>query len=202
MGCSSLREITIPNSVTTIGSKVFQDCSSLKNITLSEGITTIPEYSFDNCSSLESFIIPESVSSIGERAFRGCSSMRTINLPNALTSLPKYAFHGCSSLESISIPSSITFINQFCFYNCSSITSVISLRVRVNLESQKSLWHCRRNMAFRFTMFVISYIGIIMVRCASAKCVVYVFLFQLQNVLEGCVHGAMLSPYLNTNAYV
>lgn len=39
--CSSLEEIVITNSVTTIGDRVFQNCSSLRKITLGNGVTKV-----------------------------------------------------------------------------------------------------------------------------------------------------------------
>lgn len=47
MYCSSLTEITIPNSVTTIGAGAFLNCSSLKTATVGCSWTTNPLYEFD-----------------------------------------------------------------------------------------------------------------------------------------------------------
>ena len=45
-GCSSLKSVTIPNSVTSIGSWAFEDCSSLKSVTIPKSVTEIGEYAF------------------------------------------------------------------------------------------------------------------------------------------------------------
>ncbi len=58
--CSSLTSITIPNSVTSIGSGAFSGCSSLTSIT-----------------------IPNSVTSIGWAAFYDCSKLAVIRVPKA-----------------------------------------------------------------------------------------------------------------------
>lgn len=52
-GCSSLTSITIPNSVTSIGSCAFEDCSNLTNITIQNSVTNIGDYTFRGCSSLK-----------------------------------------------------------------------------------------------------------------------------------------------------
>ena len=74
-GCSSLKSITIPNSVTSIGSWAFADCSSLKSITIPSSVTSIGSAAFFSCSSLKSITIPNSVTSIGNSAFRDCSRL-------------------------------------------------------------------------------------------------------------------------------
>ena len=48
-----LEHISIPDSVTKIGSKAFYDCDSLKSIYISEGVTQIGENAFSNCEYLE-----------------------------------------------------------------------------------------------------------------------------------------------------
>ena len=62
-------------NVTSIGEKVFYNCSSLTNITIPDSVTSIGSYAFRGCSSLTSITIPDSVTSIGFSAFDGCSSL-------------------------------------------------------------------------------------------------------------------------------
>ena len=71
--------ITIPSSVTSIGSYAFYNCSSLTSITIPSSVTSIGSYAFYNCSSLTSITIPNSVTSIGRDAFGYCSNLKTIN---------------------------------------------------------------------------------------------------------------------------
>ena len=121
--CSSLTSITIPNSVTSIGKGAFSGCSSLKSITIPNNVTSIDSYAFEDCSSLKSITIPNSVTSIGYEAFKGCSSLTSITIPNSVTSINSGAFKGCSSLTSITIPNSETSIVAT-FSGCSSLTSI------------------------------------------------------------------------------
>ena len=67
--CSSLEIITIPDSVTTIGSYVFESCSSLETIIIGKNDTTIGSYAFSSCSSLKNITIPDSVTTIESCAF-------------------------------------------------------------------------------------------------------------------------------------
>jgi hypothetical protein len=50
-GCSSLRAITIPDGVTSIGRAAFRDCSALTKLILSPAIS-IGEDCFSNCTAL------------------------------------------------------------------------------------------------------------------------------------------------------
>ena len=78
--CSSLTSISIPDSVTSIGSWAFDGCSSLTSITIGEGVTSIGDYAFQDCRSLTSITIPESVTSIGMRAFVSCSRLTSVTI--------------------------------------------------------------------------------------------------------------------------
>ena len=122
--CSNLTSITIPDSVTSIGSHAFRNCSSLTSINIPDKVTSIGASAFYDCSNLTSITIPDSVTSIGSHAFRNCSSLTSINIPDKVTSIGASAFSGCSSLTSITIPESVTSIGDYAFYDCSSLTSI------------------------------------------------------------------------------
>ena len=78
--CTSLTNITIPNSVTSIGQEVFSDCRRLTNITIPNSVTSIGSNAFEYCRSLTNIVIPSSVTSIGDHAFYDCESLTSINV--------------------------------------------------------------------------------------------------------------------------
>ena len=123
-GCYRLTSITLPNSVTSIGNYAFYGCSGLTSLTIPNSVTTIGSAAFDDCSGLTSITIPNSVTSIEYEAFRGCSGLTSITIPNSVTSIGEGAFSGCSGLTSITLPNSVTSISDYAFNNCSGLTSI------------------------------------------------------------------------------
>ena len=123
-GCSSLTSITIPNSVTSIGSGAFYDCESLTSVTIPNSVTSIENRAFWGCESLTSVTIGNSVTSIGYGAFWYCKSLTSVTIGNSVTSIGEQAFENCSSLTSITIPNSVTSMGYSAFGGCSSLSSV------------------------------------------------------------------------------
>ena len=52
--CSNLTNVTIPNSVTSIGLGAFLNCSSLTSVTIGNSVTSIGEQAFSGCGKLTS----------------------------------------------------------------------------------------------------------------------------------------------------
>ena len=123
-GCTNLKNIVLPDGVTSIGEWAFSGCSSLTSIDIPAGVTSIAEGAFLACYSLTSIDIPAGVTSIGSYAFSYCYYLVSIDIPAGVTSIGYAAFYDCSSLSSIDIPDGVTSIGTEAFYNCSSLTSV------------------------------------------------------------------------------
>lgn len=73
MGCSSLEEITLPNTIDTIEESAFEDCSSLTKITIPSLITELEDSLFSGCKSLTEIHIGETVTKINDSAFKDIS---------------------------------------------------------------------------------------------------------------------------------
>ena len=119
-----LKEIVIPEGVTSIGSYAFHGCSGLTSVTIPQGVTTIGSYAFEYCSGLTSVTIPQGVTSIGSDAFYGCDNLTNIILPPTLRNINEYAFGSCDNLKEIRIPSSVRTIGQYAFSGCGNLKDV------------------------------------------------------------------------------
>ncbi len=135
--CTSLKSITIPNSVMEIGSSAFSGCSSLTSITIPNSVTEIGVYAFKGCTSLTSITIPNSVTNIGDSTFWGCSSLTAIyvtvdnknytSVNGVLFNKDKTAlicYPAGKTDKSYKITNSVTSIGNYAFNGCSSLTSV------------------------------------------------------------------------------
>ena len=113
-----LTSVTIPGSVTEIGSSAFDQCTSLTSVTITDGVTKIGDAAFINCRSLASVTIPGSVTEIGSSAFQECTSLTSVTIPDGVTKIGEYAFLNCRSLASVVIPGSVTEIGSRAFEGC------------------------------------------------------------------------------------
>ena len=120
-GCTSLADISLPASLTSIGRYAFNNCSSLAEITLSDTLTSIGGAAFKGCTSLAGIALPASLTSIGGSTFQNCTTLAEITIPAGVTSIGNYAFYGCTSLADISLPASLTSIGSYAFYGCKSL---------------------------------------------------------------------------------
>ena len=144
--------------VTVIGNSAFYGLKSLKNIEIPDGITSIENYAFCQCWSITSLSVPESVTSIGTGAFRFCGDLKEIKLPSNLTVLSNslfgtdanleyitfgdaektdtviipetvqkmgnYVFMNCEKIKNIKLPSNLKSIGKTCFQGCISLTGL------------------------------------------------------------------------------
>lgn len=123
-GCSSLQNVTIPDSVKSIGVGAFKGCSSIKSIRIPDGVTEIGYSAFENCKELTSITIPDGVTAIESSTFKGCSGLNNITIPSGGTKIGYYAFEHCMGLTSITIPDTVTTIEHCAFNWCYSLKSV------------------------------------------------------------------------------
>ena len=112
LGEEEIKDLVIPNSVTSIESYAFDGCSGLTSVTIPNSVTGIEWYAFYGCSGLTSVTIPNSVTSIGSHAFQNCRCLASVTIPNSVTSIGGDAFFNCSSLNTIKVP--VTDYTAFC----------------------------------------------------------------------------------------
>ena len=102
---TEVTDLTVPESVTSIGQYAFCLCYGLSSVSIGNSVTSIGDAAFDECTGLKYLAIGNSVKSIGNYAFGSCSGLTSIIIPASVTSIGDYAFFGCSSLSSIVVES-------------------------------------------------------------------------------------------------
>ncbi|MBQ1582399.1 MAG: leucine-rich repeat domain-containing protein [Prevotella sp.] len=121
-------DVEIPYGTTTIGKSAFY-FMPIETVTIPNSVTAIGSFSFCNCQNLGSVTIPNSVTIIGNSAFHGCVSLSTMDIPNSVTSLGDGVFRGCTGLISATLGSGITSIGDYIFYECDNFQSLTCLAV-------------------------------------------------------------------------
>ena len=135
----SLKEITIPDSVTAIGGLFLYNCNQITSLTIPTHWERVGNRFVNNKSSFSTFRIPPSVQIInGEEvtieevqefdvpsyvtkldveSFRESRDTK-ITIPESVKELPYGCFASCQQLKEITIPSSITKLGKACFAWC------------------------------------------------------------------------------------
>lgn len=138
--CENIVSITIPQSLTEIGSSAFSGCKSLAEIRYTGDISswcgisglyslmvngiTGKKLFINNNEIKGNLVIPTGVTEISDYAFFRYSSVTSLTIPNSVTTIGDSAFENCSSVTSLTIPNSVTTIGYSAFENCSSLESI------------------------------------------------------------------------------
>lgn len=94
--------VKIPSSVVSIGSSAFDGCCYLSSINLPNSLSSIEYRAFNNCH-LTNLDLPSSLVNIGANAFGYCP-LKSIEFTAASANVATNAFYGCSALTSIVCP--------------------------------------------------------------------------------------------------
>ncbi len=135
---STLKRVTVPESVTEIGANAFANCKSLSELVIPGRITSIGSEAFANCDSLVSAVF-ENAEVIG--GFSYCDKLETVEVGAALHTADSWAFFACESLKEIKLISDAPAKNVFlktiknnAFAACSALESVGSFEKLETLE--------------------------------------------------------------------
>lgn len=151
-GCTSLETVNLPRDLTSIGQYAFRN-TAIREILIPQGITSIQTGVFEDCSNLEKVVAYDvGLRSIGQYAFRNCSNLRTfqvldangevlpgsyegmIMLPSSLTTFTAVGSDGyifgsdnvedAPKFSSIVIPSGVNEIQGYQFYNNTNLKHI------------------------------------------------------------------------------
>ena len=112
---SSIRSITIPSHVKSIGKRAFANCYSLTDVNFEEGVTSLGEYSFSNLMTLEKITLPGSLEALPEGCFSKCYFLKEVTLNEGIVSIGDSCFYIDSDLTKIVLPSTLATIGDSAF---------------------------------------------------------------------------------------
>ena len=129
-GCTGLKSLTFGKGIESIPNSMCEGCISLKEIIIPQQVTTIGQYSFSDCESLDSLGFEDNpqLTSIGYFAFRNCTALKTIKLKQPLKIIEAGAFYNCSSVYLLILPGTLESIKtngyEGAFYDCKSLKEI------------------------------------------------------------------------------
>ena len=105
-----------------IGEYAFGD-SSLKEIGIPDSVTTIESEAFENSDNLKRIVLPKRLERIESELFRYCKKLSNVSLPESVVRIDSYAF-AYSGLKSIIIPSNVQTLGDSVFYKCKNLKKI------------------------------------------------------------------------------
>lgn len=100
------------------------DNKTLRHVTLPRTLRTLGERCFAHCSALSLLELPKGLRLVGSHCFHYCGALERLELPEGLTALPDYALAECRRLTRVTLPHSVRSIGRCCFYNCIRLTEL------------------------------------------------------------------------------
>ncbi len=146
--CTTLKSVSIPASVTSMGGEVFMGASSLESVLFHKEskISAIPSGTFNGATSLMDVSLPGSLQTIGSGSFRGCTALSVMVVPETVVKVGSYAFcdsgiahiefkgvldtvdgnafSGCDKLIEVNFVKAVKALGSSCFEECQSLNSV------------------------------------------------------------------------------
>lgn len=167
-------KVVIPETITDnkypvkkLGDRSFQKCVLLEEVSIPESVISIGRYAFEFDSKLKKVNLPLGLKYLGCRAFRDCSSLEEINVPKSLddvdhwadgmfantalakvtfdeetTKIPNYFFEDCDSLTTIVIPDTVKSIGEYAFQGADNLKQV-TLSKKLESIGRRSFQNCK-----------------------------------------------------------
>ena len=107
---TSLREFSLPG------------CHSIRSVTLPENLETIGEDAFSEWDSIKEIIIPDNVRTIGEQAFNHMGALESLQLPDSLKRISSFAITYCDRLTELHFPEKADTIEAGAVYRCPNVS--------------------------------------------------------------------------------
>ena len=151
---TSIKSITIPNSITKIGDKAFYDCKELEELVLPAHLEELGREVCVDCISLKAVTLPRNLDISDDFAgFTGCYNLKYFSgecasadgrclvvnkrvyafapaelseytIAEDITAIADRSFAKCDRLLKVTIPSSVISLGSGAFYNCTKLSEI------------------------------------------------------------------------------
>ena len=140
-GCSKLKHIDFPTSISRIQSSAFED-SGLENVDLPDSVKMIAEKAFCNNASLKNAKVGTAYY-LGAKVFANCSQLESVTIDEGITTIFVETFENCQSLEEVVLPSTLKLVYSSAFNNCSK---KLVIQYRGTIESWNKIYKLTSNV--------------------------------------------------------
>lgn len=123
--CEKLEKIHFPDSVMFLGSYTFVSCKQLEEVIFSAGMVEIAHWAFAHCIALKNVVFSDGIRSITNGSFYNCVSLTEINIPKNVTQIEANAFSGCVNLQKVYLPKGIAIADD-AFGDCVNVEFIYS----------------------------------------------------------------------------
>lgn len=135
--CNDLVLVTLPTSVSTIGTYAMYNCESLLELDVS-GIKTLSDHALDSCAALTRLDFGNALTTLGFGALQGCDGLRRLTLPfigdGGENSYLGYAFGAevpdfakgfyPPYLSEVTLLAACSSLGDYAFFECETLTRV------------------------------------------------------------------------------
>ena len=125
---STLREVDLFDSVTTIGARAFANCAQLETLTLPDSLTTIGEGALDGLTGLKKLVIKCDPALIPAGAFANMPNLSEVTVESG--AIPAHMFEG-SGVTALTLGAGVTEIGEKAFagtaLNAAELTNVTAI---------------------------------------------------------------------------
>lgn len=132
--CHTLKRITIPSSLATLGQSALTTCESLQFIVLPKSITTLAVDSFQYCRNLKKILLPETLVTIGDYSLSYIRKLEIPTFPRNLARINEHAFDGTALAGELILPRSLEVLGRGAFQEC--LLSIVELKGPLDMEGR------------------------------------------------------------------
>ena len=145
-----LRNLVFPEGITTIPANLFNQATFITDVTITipATVTTIGSGAFGGTKASEvnvtKFVFEEGsqLQVIGASAFTYCTAITSFTIPETTTEIGASAFEACNKLESIIIPENVTKIGAGAFKSCSILSNIVFNAIAVTSSNENIFAAC------------------------------------------------------------